>query len=128
MVKPTLDAIERLGADAELGLGVDAEIIDLRTLDRAGLDWETIGASIRKTHNVLIVEQGSIGTSYGGLLADEIQRRFLDWLDQPVQRVHGGEASPSVSKILERAAIVGREEIEAGLRMVMAACGRPLAA
>ncbi|WP_046866289.1 alpha-ketoacid dehydrogenase subunit alpha/beta [Microvirga massiliensis] len=128
MVKPTLDAIERLGADAELGLGVDAEVIDLRTLDRAGLDWETIGASIRKTHNVLIVEQGSIGTSYGGLLADEIQRRFLDWLDQPVQRVHGGEASPSVSKVLERAAIVGREEIEAGLRMVMAACGRPLAA
>ena len=39
--------------------GVDAEIIDLRTLDRASLDWDTIGESIKKTNNVLIVEQGA---------------------------------------------------------------------
>ncbi len=73
--------------------GIDAELIDLRFLDRASLDWETVGASIRKTNAVLIVEQGAVGTSYGGWLADEIQRRFFDWLDQPVQRVTGGEAS-----------------------------------
>jgi len=48
-------------------LQVDAEIIDLRSLDRAGLDWDTIEASIDKTGNVLIVEQGSIGPSYGGM-------------------------------------------------------------
>ena len=30
-------------------MGIDAEIVDLRSLDRAGLDWETIGASIRKS-------------------------------------------------------------------------------
>ncbi|MBY0431182.1 MAG: MFS transporter, partial [Rhodospirillales bacterium] len=93
MVAPTLETVTRLS--------LDAEVIDLRSLDRAGLDWETIGASIRKTNNVLVVEQGSIGTSYGTLLGDEIHRRFFDWLDQPVQRVHGGEASPSVSKVLE---------------------------
>jgi 2-oxoisovalerate dehydrogenase E1 component len=91
--------------------GVDAEVIDLRWLDRASLDWETLGASIRKTNRVLIVEQGAIGTSYGGWLADEIQRRLFDWLDAPVARVTGGEASPSISKVLERAAIARREEV-----------------
>ena len=57
--------------------GIDAEVIDLRWLDRASLDWDTIGESIKKTNAVLIVEQGAQGTSYGGWLADEIQRRLL---------------------------------------------------
>ncbi len=108
-------------------LGVDAEIIDLRSLDRAGLDWETIEASIRKTNNVLIVEQGALGTSYGGFLADELQRRVFDWLDQPIMRVHGGEASPSISKVLEQAAFARPRDIEAGIRQAMAAQGAPLA-
>ena len=38
---------------------VDAEVIDLRWLDRASIDWDTIGASITKTNNVLIAEQGA---------------------------------------------------------------------
>jgi 2-oxoisovalerate dehydrogenase E1 component len=90
---------------------VDAEVIDLRWLDRASVDWDTIGESIRKTNRVLIAEQGALGTSYGGWLADEIQRRFFDWLDHPVQRVTGGEASPTISKVLERAAIARTEEV-----------------
>lgn len=120
MVAPTLQAAARLG--------IDAEVIDLRSLDRAGLDWPTIGRSIEKTNNVLIVEQGSVGTSYGTLLGDEIQRRLFDWLDQPVQRVHGGEASPSVSKVLEAAACAGPREIEDGLRRMLSEQGLPLAA
>ncbi|WP_141059800.1 dehydrogenase E1 component subunit alpha/beta, partial [Brucella melitensis] len=107
-------------------LGVDAEIIDLRSLDRAGVDWETIEASVRKTGNVLIVEQGASGTSYGGWLADELQRRCFDWLDQPIARVHGAEASPSISKVLEAAAAARPQDIEAGLRAVMAAQGLPI--
>ena len=103
--------------------GIDADLVDLRFLDRASLDWATIGESIRKTNNVLIVEQGAIGTSYGGWLADEIQRRFFDYLDQPVERVTGSEASPSISKVLERAAIAQTVEVEAGLRRVIAAKG-----
>ncbi|MFC4113190.1 alpha-ketoacid dehydrogenase subunit alpha/beta [Nonomuraea zeae] len=96
-------------------LDLDAEVIDLRWLDRASLDWDTIGASVRKTGNVLIAEQGPVGTSYGGWLADELQRRLFDWLDQPVQRVTGGEASPSISKVLERAAIAEEEDVAAKL-------------
>ena len=108
-------------------MGIGAEVVDLRSLDRAGLDWDTIGASIRKTNNVVILEQGPLTTSYGAMVADEVQRRFFDWLDQPVQRIHGGEASPSVSKALERAAFVGAEEIRAGFARVMAEMGRGIA-
>jgi 2-oxoisovalerate dehydrogenase E1 component len=95
--------------------GVDAEVIDLRWLDRASIDWATIERSVMKTNRVVIAEQGPRGTSYGGWLADEIQRRYFDWLDAPVQRVSGGEASPSISKVLERAAVAGAEEVAATL-------------
>ncbi len=105
--------------EAAEATGIDAEVIDLRSLDRAGLDWETIGASIRKTNNVLIVEQGTQGNSYGTLLGDEIQRRYMDWLDQPVKRVHGMEAWPSVSRVLESAANAGIEEIKQELHKMM---------
>jgi 2-oxoisovalerate dehydrogenase E1 component len=111
MVAEALAAVEQAG--------VDADVIDLRWLDRASLDWDTLGASIRKTNRVLIVEQGAIGTSYGGWLADEIQRRYFDWLDAPIERVTGGEASPSISKVLERAAIARREEVAARLTEIV---------
>jgi 2-oxoisovalerate dehydrogenase E1 component len=111
MVNHTLEAVEQTG--------IDAEVIDLRWLDRASLDWEMVSRSIQKTNAVLIVEQGSLGTSYGGWLSDEIQRRYFDWLDTPVMRVTGGEASPSISKVLERAAIARTEEVANGLRRVL---------
>ena len=109
MTRYVLDAVEQVP-------DVDAEVIDLRWLDRASFDWDTVGESIRKTGNVLIAEQGARGTSYGTWVADEVQRRFFDWLDSPVQRVHGGEASPSISKVLERAAIAQADEVVTALR------------
>ncbi len=110
MTRYVLDAVETTGSDAE--------VIDLRWLDRASIDWDTIGESIKKTNNVLIAEQGAVGTSYGGWLADEIQRRFFDWLDAPIERVTGGEASPSISKVLERAAIARSEEVATALEQL----------
>jgi 2-oxoisovalerate dehydrogenase E1 component len=97
---------------------MNADLIDLRWLDRASLDWDTIEASVKKTNRVLIVEQGAIGTSYGGWLADEIQRRLFDWLDAPIERVTGAVASPSISKALERAAIAKTDEVVAKLRQL----------
>ena len=119
MVQHSLDAVDELG--------IDAEVIDLRWLDRASLDWETIGESIRKTNSVLIVEQGALGTSYGGWLSDEIQRRYFDWLDQPIERVAGGEASPTISQLLERVAIAKTEETADGLRRIEKGLGTPKA-
>jgi 2-oxoisovalerate dehydrogenase E1 component len=100
---------------ASTGAELDAEVIDLRWLDAASIDWDNIGNSIRKTNNVLIAEQGAPGASYGNWLSDEIHRRFFDYLDQPVQRVTGAEASPSVSKVLERAAFADRSQIAKAL-------------
>ena len=111
MVQKTLDAVEETG--------IDAEVIDLRSLDRASLDWETIEASVRKTNRVLVVEQGVWGTSYGTILGDSIQRRLFDWLDQPVQRVTGTEAGPNVSKVFEAAALADTGTVSGGLRAVM---------
>jgi 2-oxoisovalerate dehydrogenase E1 component len=108
MVPFVLEAVEEFGE-------VDAEVIDLRWLDRASIDWETIEASLTKTNQVVIAEQGAVGTSYGGWLADEIHRRFFDLLDAPVRRVTGAEASPSISKVLERAAIAQKDEVIAEL-------------
>jgi 2-oxoisovalerate dehydrogenase E1 component len=101
--------------------GADADVVDLRWLDRASLDWDTITESIKKTNNVLIVEQGAVGTSYGGWLSDEIQRRLFDWLDAPIERVTGGVASPSISKVLERAAFARAEEVAAKLNEIAGA-------
>ncbi|WP_405476270.1 thiamine pyrophosphate-dependent enzyme [Streptomyces sp. NBC_00009] len=115
MVHHVLESVEETG--------LDADVVDLRWLDRASVDWETIETSVRKTNAVLIVEQGAKGTSYGGWLADELHRRLFDWLDQPVQRVTGSEASPSISKVLERAAIARTEEVVAGIGQVRAGMG-----
>ena len=108
MVRYVLEAVEQFGA-------TDAEVIDLRWLDRASVDWETIGRSIMKTKNVLIAEQGSIGTSYGAWLSDEISRRYFEFLETPVVRVTGGEASPSISKVLERSSFARTEEVVVAL-------------
>ncbi|UOZ03479.1 thiamine pyrophosphate-dependent enzyme [Amycolatopsis sp. WQ 127309] len=113
MVGHTLQALEQVPE-------LRADLIDLRWLDRASLDWETIERSVKKTNRVLIVEQGALGTSYGGRLADEIQRRLFDWLDAPIERVTGAEASPSISKVLERAAIARTEEVVTALRRIAA--------
>ncbi len=108
MVAHVLAAVDQFGQ-------LDAEVIDLRWLDRASIDWDAIGVSLAKTNQILIAEQGARGTSYGGWLADEIHRRFFDLLDAPVWRVTGGEASPSISQVLERAAIAQQQEVAAAL-------------
>lgn len=110
MVHKSLAAVEKSG--------VDAEVIDLRWLDHASIDWETIEKSIKKTNKVLIVEQATEQTSYGAWLADQIQRRYFDWLDAPIQRVHGGEASPSISKVLEAAALANVDDVVDALKAI----------
>ncbi len=113
MVQTSIDV-----ADA---MGLDAEVVDLRTLDPLGLDWETIEASVRKTNRLLIVEQTARGTSHGARIAQEAQERLFDWLDAPVMRVTGTQSAPVVSKPLEQAALAGREAVQRGLRQVLEA-------
>jgi 2-oxoisovalerate dehydrogenase E1 component len=108
-------------ADVAEATGLDAEIVDLRTLDPLGLDWETIEASVRKTNRLLIVEQTARGTSHGARIAQEAQERLFDWLDAPVMRVTGTQSAPVVSKPLEQAALAGPAAVQRGLEQVLEA-------
>lgn len=98
--------------------GIDAEVIDLRNLDHHGIDWDTIGNSIDRTGRVIIAEQTSRSMSMGAIWADGIQSRFFDSLDHEILRVTGGLAAPTVSAVLNRAALGTAADIrEAMLRI-----------
>jgi 2-oxoisovalerate dehydrogenase E1 component len=97
---------DALAAAGELEqAGIDAEIIDLRTLDYTGMDYATIGESIRKTGRVIIVEQIPRSMGLSARLSDEIQERFYDDLDGPVEKIAAPDVPPPVSRALERAMI-----------------------
>lgn len=100
--------------------GIRADVIDLRTLSQRDIDYDTIGRSVMKTGRVAIVEQTTRGASLGALVADEIQRRYFDYLDQPVKRVTGRWAPPVVSQALERAALAGEDDIRSLIQEMQA--------
>ena len=100
-------------------LGISADVIDLRSLDRAGIDWETIEAIDRQDRQCADRRAGLDRHLLRRLLADAIQSRCFDMLDQPVRRVRGGEASPQSSRCSSRPA-AGLEEVQAGCRHMMA--------
>jgi 2-oxoisovalerate dehydrogenase E1 component beta subunit len=68
-------------------LGVDAEVIDLRTL--VPLDIETIEASVKKTGRCLIVHEATRTSGFGAELAAMVQERCFYHLEAPVERVTG---------------------------------------
>ena len=90
----SLEAAETLAAQ-----GIDAEVVDLRTL--VPLDWEAIRASVQKTGNVMVVEEGVRRGGVGAELAAEIQEELFDDLDAPVARVAGANIVPPFSPPLE---------------------------
>jgi 2-oxoisovalerate dehydrogenase E1 component len=102
-------------AEALASEGLQADVIDLRTLDYAGMDMETIGASLRKTGSVLIVEQGPRSLTLGARISDEIQGRFFDYLDCPVGHVTALDVPPPVSRKLEEAVLPSVAQIQAAM-------------
>ena len=108
----SLEAAERLAAE-----GIEAEVIDLRTL--RPLDNETFLASIAKRHRALIVDEG---WRSGGISA-EISARIMELafydLDVPVERVCGAEVPMPYAKHLELAALPQPETIAATARKMV---------
>ena len=95
-------AIRRVGADVTVlaygtmvhvaeaaanDFGIDAEIIDLRTL--VPLDIETITASVAKTGRLVIVHEATRTSGFGAELAAEVQERCFYHLEAPILRVTG---------------------------------------
>lgn len=104
-----------LAAAQELaGQGISAEVIDLRTL--RPLDDETIMTSVRKTHRVVVVDEGW----RSGSLAAEIMARMMEQcfyeLDAPVARVCTQEVPIPYAKHLEDAALPQSSTIVAAAR------------
>jgi pyruvate dehydrogenase E1 component beta subunit len=89
--------------------GYDPEIIDLLSLKP--LDFETIGASIRKTHRVVIVEECMRTGGIGAEIVASISDRFFDELDAPVIRLSSQDIPTPYNGALESLTIVQPQQI-----------------
>jgi 2-oxoisovalerate dehydrogenase E1 component beta subunit len=67
--------------------GIDAELIDLRTL--VPLDIETVVESVRKTGRCMVVHEATKTSGFGAELSALVQEHCFHWLEAPVQRVTG---------------------------------------
>jgi 2-oxoisovalerate dehydrogenase E1 component len=112
MVHNTLKAAEEAG--------IDAEVIDVRNLDHFGMDWGLIGDSIAKTGRVLIAEQTGRPQSLGTRWIGEIQSRFFDYLDYEILHVTGSLSAPTVSAVLNKAALANADDVRDALSTLAA--------
>lgn len=106
MMKIALKAAEELEKE-----GISAEVIDLRTI--RPLDVGSIIQSVRKTNRLVIVDESWPFTSIASEITFQIQRNAFDYLDAPIRRVCGADASmhyaanlveaylPSVAKVVD---------------------------
>lgn len=86
-------------ADALSGEGIEAEVVDVRSL--SPIDYETIGASVRATGRVVIVEEGPVTGGVSAELAAGIMERFGEHMLAPVVRVASPDVPVPFSPILE---------------------------
>ncbi|WP_022724503.1 pyruvate dehydrogenase complex E1 component subunit beta [Rhodopseudomonas sp. B29] len=100
----TLKAAEELAKD-----GIEAEVIDLRTL--RPLDTDTIIASVKKTSRVVTVEEGWQQNGIGAELAARIMEHAFDYLDAPVTRVSGKDVPMPYAANLEKLALPSVAEV-----------------
>ncbi|TGT80991.1 dehydrogenase [Mesorhizobium sp. M8A.F.Ca.ET.161.01.1.1] len=116
MVQRVLEA-----ADLLAGEGIEAEVIDPRTI--MPLDIDSIVASVRKTHRLLIVDEAWAMCGLGGEIAQAINELAFDELDAPPGRLHTAPTSHPFAPVLERAMLVDTARIAQGVRDVIS--GRP---
>jgi 2-oxoisovalerate dehydrogenase E1 component len=107
-----LQAVEELA-----GLGIDAEVIDLRTL--RPLDDQTILTSVCKTRRALIVDEGWRSGSLSAEVAMRIMEQGFWSLDAPIARVCTEEVPIPYPKHLEDAALPNVARIVAAARQVL---------
>ena len=105
----TLLAAEQLAKE-----GIEAEVIDLRTL--RPLDYPTVVNSVRRTHRVVLCGEDWRTGGFGGSLLSEIQDRCFDDLDAPIQRVAMRDVPLPYSRELERTLIPTSHDIVAAVR------------
>ena len=112
MVERALRAAEALADE-----GIEAEVIDLRTL--RPLDVATIVESVKKTNRLVCVEEGWPRFGVGAEMAAIAMEHAFDHLDAPVQRVTGKDVPMPYAANLERMALPQTEDV---VRAVKAVC------
>ena len=106
-----LEAAEKLAAQ-----GIDAELIDLRTL--RPLDSAAVIASVEKTNRIVTVEQGWPTCSIGSELVARIIDEAFDYLDAPPTKVAGKDVPMPYAANLEKVALPSVDEIIAAAKAV----------
>jgi 2-oxoisovalerate dehydrogenase E1 component len=104
-------------AEVLAGEGIEIEVIDLRTI--MPLDVETVAASVRKTHRLLIADEAYAAFGLGAELAQAMNELAFDDLDGPVGRVHTHAVSHPLAPALEGAIVVDTARIVAAARDVL---------
>ncbi|MGE5535304.1 MAG: pyruvate dehydrogenase complex E1 component subunit beta [Acidobacteriota bacterium] len=89
--------------------GIEAEVIDLRTL--RPMDTDTIIASVQKTGRAVTVEEGWQQSGVGAEIAARIMERAFDYLDAPVARVSGKDVPMPYAANLEKLALPSVAEV-----------------
>ena len=103
-------------ADQLAGEGIDAEVIDLRTL--RPLDTATVLASLKKTNHLVVVEEGWPTCSIASELAMVAMEQGFDDLDAPVMRVCNEDVPLPYAANLEKAALIDVPRVVAAVKAV----------
>ena len=106
-----LEAAEKLAED-----GIDAEVIDLRTL--RPLDYDTVIASVMKTNRMVTVEEGWPVGSIGNHLSAYVMTHAFDYLDAPVLNCTGKDVPMPYAANLEKHALVTTAEVIDAVKQV----------
>ena len=104
-------------ADELAGNGIDAEVIDLRTL--RPLDTDTVVSSVARTHRAVVVDEGWRSGSISAEISARITERAFYDLDAPVGRVCSAEVPMPYAKHLEEAALPQPPVIAAAARSLL---------
>jgi pyruvate dehydrogenase E1 component beta subunit len=97
--------------------GIEAEIVDLRTL--RPLDMEPVLESFKKTNRAVIVEEGWKSYGVGAEVASRIYEEAFDFVDAPIQRVAQKEVPLPYNKTLEQLALPQVEDVVKAVREVL---------
>ncbi|MDK8872658.1 MULTISPECIES: pyruvate dehydrogenase complex E1 component subunit beta [Paracoccus] len=106
-----LEAAEKLAAE-----GIEAEVIDLRTL--RPIDYGTLIESVKRTNRCVTVEEGFPVASIGNHLSAYIMENAFDYLDAPVINCTGKDVPMPYAANLEKHALITADEVVAAVKKV----------
>ena len=110
--RQVFDALK--AADVLAKEGIDAEVIDLRSL--YPLDKEIIGESIKKTNKAIVLTEEVKRGGYGGEISAIIAEEFFDYLDAPVARIGALNTPVPFAPVLEQYYMPNEQDIIAAAR------------